>query len=87
MARVVVVRKKVRYEDPNAPTYVRIPPQPITRSWCKTIAPFSKPTDDPIGSTYAIAFAGLIPTINSHDTIGLTHFTAGYGLAVVSQVC
>ncbi|ELR15231.1 MT-A70 protein [Acanthamoeba castellanii str. Neff] len=49
---VYTIRKKVRYEDPNAPTYVRIPPQPITRSWCKTIAPFSKPTDDPIGSTY-----------------------------------
>jgi len=49
---VYTIRKKVRYEDPNAPTYVRIPPQPIPRSWCKTVVPFTKPENDPLGNTY-----------------------------------
>ncbi|KAI8827218.1 uncharacterized protein EV422DRAFT_513071 [Fimicolochytrium jonesii] len=47
-----VMKKRVCTVDPTLPTYVRIPPAPIPRSWVKLIAPYVPPVVDVPGSRY-----------------------------------
>ncbi|KAJ1561643.1 hypothetical protein HK096_003893 [Nowakowskiella sp. JEL0078] len=41
-----IMKKKVSTVDPNLPTYVKIPPIPISRSWVKIIKPFKQPISE-----------------------------------------
>ncbi|KAJ1668094.1 hypothetical protein IW140_000739 [Coemansia sp. RSA 1813] len=52
------VSRKVNAVDPSMPTYVRIPPDPIPRSWVKHIRPLAKDTES---TTKNIVSGVLIP--------------------------
>ncbi|OMJ12370.1 hypothetical protein AYI70_g9170, partial [Smittium culicis] len=54
------INRKVLTVDPYSPTYIRIPPLPIPRSWVNTIQPLNNPTS-PLYSK----------TINSHKIIDM----------------
>lgn len=41
----VLVKKKICTVNPSLPTYVRIPPDPISRSWAHTILPWAPPLE------------------------------------------
>jgi len=38
----VIVKRRIASTDPSLPTYIRIPPLPISRSWSKSIRPLSE---------------------------------------------
>ncbi|KAF9979313.1 hypothetical protein BGZ73_000007 [Actinomortierella ambigua] len=46
------VKKKISHLDPSLPTYVRIPPTPIPRSWIKPILRFEPEPEQVPGSRY-----------------------------------
>jgi hypothetical protein len=36
------VKRRVRQADPRVPTYVRVPPEPLSRAWAHEIVPLSR---------------------------------------------
>ncbi|KAJ2162590.1 hypothetical protein GGF46_000593 [Coemansia sp. RSA 552] len=69
------VSRKVNAVDPSMPTYVRIPPKPIPRSWVKHIRPLA---DDDESTPSTLVSGALYPTsepkwsqrINTDSTLG-----------------
>jgi hypothetical protein len=56
MGNYFIFKKRIAIADPNLPTYVRIPPPPLSRSWARII----KPLKDPILEYSNILSADLL---------------------------
>ncbi|KAJ1672023.1 hypothetical protein EV182_007329, partial [Spiromyces aspiralis] len=76
------VKRKVNAIDPSMPTYVRIPPSPIPRSWVKHIVPLNSNGSEDCGTAKALSPSSryeAVSNILDYDfpTLG-TNFHAVY---------